>query len=82
MTSPIFEQVRTIASDLFTVPTDRITGDSSAETIETWDSIQHLNLVLALEEKFGFQLSTDEIEQMQTIGQIAALVERKLQTAS
>jgi acyl carrier protein len=82
LTSPIFEQVRTIASDLFTVPTDRITGDSSAETIETWDSIQHLNLVLALEEKFGFQLSTDEIEQMQTIGQIAALVERKLQTAS
>jgi acyl carrier protein len=82
LTSPIFEQVRSIASDLFTVPAGQITGDSSPETIEAWDSIQHLNLVLALEEKFAFQLSTEEIEQMKTIGQIASLVERKLQTAS
>ena len=82
MTSPIFEQIRTIASDLFTVPAGRITSDSSPLTIEAWDSIQHLNLVLALEDRFSFQLSTEEIEQMKTIGQIASLVERKLQTAS
>jgi acyl carrier protein len=82
LTSPIFEQIRTIASDLFNVPAGRITSDSSPLTIEAWDSIQHLNLVLALEDKFSFQLSTEEIEQMKTIGQIASLVERKLQTAS
>ncbi|MGA3315837.1 MAG: acyl carrier protein [Candidatus Korobacteraceae bacterium] len=78
MTSTAFEQVRGIASDLFAVPSQEITADSSPETIKTWDSIQHLSLVLALEEKFQIQLSPDEIEQMTSIGAIARLLESKL----
>ncbi|HET7207535.1 MAG TPA: acyl carrier protein [Terriglobales bacterium] len=76
----ILEQVRGIASDLFAVPAEKITPDSSPESIDTWDSIQHLNLVLALEEKFGLQLSPEEIEQMHTIGDVAETVETKLQS--
>jgi acyl carrier protein len=78
LTSTAFEQVRGIASDLFAVPSQEITADSSPETIKTWDSIQHLSLVLALEEKFQIQLSPDEIEQMTSIGAIARLLESKL----
>jgi acyl carrier protein len=75
----VFEQVRTIASDIFSVPLARIQTDSTPETIESWDSIQHLNLVLTLEEKFNVQLSPEEIEQMRDIGQITKLIEAKLQ---
>jgi acyl carrier protein len=80
LTSTIFEQVRGMASDLFAVSPERITGESSPETLESWDSPQHLNLILALEERFHFQLSPEEIEQMRNIGEIAKLVERRLQT--
>jgi acyl carrier protein len=80
LTSTIFEQVRGLASDLFGTAAERITADSSPESIDTWDSIQHLNLVLALEEKFGLQLSPEDIEQMHTIGQVTKLVESKLQS--
>jgi acyl carrier protein len=73
----VFDQIRGIASDLFAVPTERITADSSPQSIEQWDSIQHLNLVLALEERFNLQLSPEEMEQMKTIGQIAKIVEEK-----
>ena len=81
MTSSIFEQVCSIAADLFGVPGDSITAESSPESLEAWDSTQHLIFVLALEEKFHFQLSPEEIEQMHNIGKIAELVENKLQTA-
>jgi acyl carrier protein len=77
--SNIFEQVRTIASDIFSVPLARIQTDSTPETIESWDSVQHLNLVLTLEERFNVQLSPEEIEQMRDIGQITKLIEAKLQ---
>jgi acyl carrier protein len=80
LTSTTFEQVRGIASDLFAIPPDRITAESSPESIESWDSTQHLNLVLALEERFGFQLSPEEMEQMRNLGEIVTLVENKLQT--
>ena len=75
------DQIRTIASDIFGVSADTITTASTPETIETWDSIQHLNLVLALEEKFGLQLSPEEIEQMKSVGEVIKLVEGKLQAA-
>ncbi len=69
-----------MASDLFGVPAERITATSSPETLENWDSVQHLNLVLALEEKFGLQLSPEEVEQMKSIGDTAKIIETKLQS--
>ena len=80
MISNVLEQVRTIASDIFSVPVARIQIDSTPQTIESWDSIQHLNLALTLEETFNVQLSPEEIEQMQDIGQITKLIETKLQS--
>ncbi len=76
MTDSAFDQVRSVASDIFGIPADRITAESSPETIENWDSMQHLNLVLAIEEKFGVQLEPEDIEQMKNIGAVAALVEK------
>lgn len=81
MTSTIFEQVRGIASDLFSIAPEGVTAESSPENLEAWDSTQHLNLVLAIEEKFHLQLSPEEMEQMRSIGAIAELVESKCQTA-
>ena len=81
MTASTLEQVRNIASDIFGIPADKITAGSSPETIENWDSMQHLNLVLAIEERFGVQLEPEDIEEMKNIGAVAALVE-KLQSAA
>ncbi len=81
MTVSIFEQVRNLASDIFGIPADKITAQSSPETIDNWDSMQHLNLVLAIEEKFGVQFEPEDIEEMKSIGAVAALVE-KLQSAA
>ncbi len=78
MNAAIFEQVRQLAADIFAVPVQKIGADSSPDTISAWDSMQHLNLILALEEKFGFQLSPEEMEQMRSLGQISAMLESKL----
>jgi acyl carrier protein len=79
LTANTFDQVRNIASDIFGIPAEKITAASSPQTVESWDSIQHLNLVLALEEKFNLQLSPEEIEDLKSIGDAAKLIESKLQ---
>jgi acyl carrier protein len=81
LTASTLEQVRSVASDIFGIPADRITAKSSPETIESWDSMQHLNLVLAIEEKFGVQFDPEDIEQMNSVGAVATLVE-KLQSSA
>ena len=73
----IFDQVRTAAADVLRVPPERITAASTPENIESWDSVEHLNLILALETQFGIEFEPEEIERMKSIGQIALLVESK-----
>jgi acyl carrier protein len=71
------ERIYAIVSKVFRVPVSAIRDDSSPDTIETWDSLQHLQLVLALEEEFGLQFSVDEIAAMQTVASIAAIVQER-----
>lgn len=73
----ILDQVRMAAADVLRIPLERITEASTPESIEIWDSVEHLNLILALETQFGIEFEPEEIERMKSIGQIATLVESK-----
>ena len=77
MNTPHLDHVRRIFSDVFQVPLDQVTPQSSPETIPTWDSLQHLNLVLALEQEFRIQFTPEEIEQLLSVAVVAALLEEK-----
>ena len=74
----MLDKTRAIVGDIFGVPLEKITAQSSPDTIETWDSINHLNLVLALEQEFGVQFSPEEIEQLLSVELIVALVAEKM----
>jgi len=77
MSAELLEWVRRIAGDIFHLEPAQISGSSSPEEIAVWDSVQHLNLVLALEEAFSLQFEPEEMDQMKSIGQIAEMVGRK-----
>lgn len=78
MNSPLDERVQRTFADIFGVPLESIRPDSSPETIETWDSLQHLNLVLALEQEFQVQFTPEEIETLISPEKVSALVGEKL----
>lgn len=58
------EKVKTIMAQVFGISVNQITDDASPDTIQKWDSLNHMNLVMALEEVFGIKLSADEIVSM------------------
>jgi acyl carrier protein len=74
----VLNKVLTIAADVFQVPESSLGPASSPDTIGSWDSLHHLNFVLALEDGFGVQFSPEEIEQLLSIELTKALVEEKL----
>ena len=82
MTASIIEQVLQISADVFNLAPEELTVDSSPATIETWDSLQHLNLVLALEESFRLEFDPDEMEQMRSVHAIVRCVQEKLEQAA
>jgi acyl carrier protein len=80
LSDEIFRKVNKIAAALFDVPAARITAESNPDTLEAWDSVQQLNLVLELEQEFNVSLDPDDIEQMQSIGAIVRIIEAKQST--
>ena len=78
MTTAVIEQVKSIASDIFGLPLDRISDNTSPENVESWDSTKHLTFVLALEETFQFELSPEETERIRSVGEAAKVIQGKL----
>lgn len=77
MPESVEARVRRVAADVFNVPPDQITRDTSPQTIDSWDSVQHLNLVLALEQELGVSIAPEEIDKMLSIGAVVDLVSSK-----
>jgi acyl carrier protein len=67
-------RVRTILADVFGLELDQINADTSTDTVEKWDSLHHLTLVLALEEEFDIQLDDEETVAVVTFPLISAVV--------
>jgi acyl carrier protein len=55
------EKIVNIMAVVFEVNVDLIDEDSSADSIETWDSLRHMNLILALEEEFNVSIPDEEV---------------------
>jgi acyl carrier protein len=79
MTEPLLDRIRRVAADVLETSADKITLDSSPETIDTWDSVHHLNLVLALEQEFDLQFEPEEIDQMKDVRHVLEILGSKVQ---
>lgn len=77
MSQSVAEKVRQIAADLFDLPIDQVNDSLSPHTLADWDSMQHLNLVLAIEAQLGVQFDPLEIEQMQTLGEVIRITTQR-----
>ena len=52
--------LKKVMARVFGVSPDSINKDASPDTVEKWDSLAHMSLILALEEAFGITLSEEE----------------------
>ena len=57
-------KLKQVMSTVFEVPVDSINNESSTDNISTWDSLGHLNLIIALEEEFGVSIPDEEVSQL------------------
>ena len=71
------QRVFIILSQIMGLPVEEIREDSSPDTIEAWDSLRHMNLVLALEEAFGIQFTEEEIVEMLNVQLIVDILKDK-----
>lgn len=68
----INDKVKTIVAQVLEVPVDTLNEESSPDSLDSWDSLKHMNLVLALEQSFDVTFSEEDITEMMSVEIIIA----------
>ena len=66
-----------VFSEVLGVPIESISDETSPENTSQWDSLQAMNLVMALEATFDVRFSTKEILSMRTVGLVRKVLRNK-----
>ena len=64
-----------VMSLVFEVPIEMLNEESSSDTIGSWDSLKHLNLILALEEEFDVVIPDEEVGNLMNFKLIKIVIE-------
>ncbi len=54
-----------------------LTDETTADDIDGWDSLTHVQLIVAVEKAFGVKFSTVEVMKLKNVGEFAALIQKK-----
>jgi acyl carrier protein len=55
--------------------------NTTADDVENWDSLNHIDLIVAVEKKFKIKFTTREITTLKTVGDLADLTAKKVNAA-
>ncbi len=73
----IFEKLNEIFIDVLDLDECELTDETSANDIEEWDSLSHIQLVFAIQKNFGVKFSSLEIMKWKKIGDLVnSLIEK------
>jgi acyl carrier protein len=56
--------IQQIMAEIFEIPADAITTNSSQDNIENWDSLHHIKMIVAIERKFDITIPDEEVANM------------------
>jgi acyl carrier protein len=74
----IYALLNGLFSDIFLRDDLTIGPETTSNDIEGWDSIKHIEIMIAIEQHFGVQFRSSEFDQLRTVGDLAQKVATKL----
>lgn len=79
-TSAIYQKLTPIFREILGDDALVLTPRTSARDIPTWDSVNHIRIVLSLEQQFALKVNVRETAELMNVGDLVAFIEKKLQS--
>ncbi len=77
----LLEAVAEILRDIFDDDTLEVTESTCSDDVEDWDSLEQINILVAIQDRFGIQFSLDDVSDLKDVGDTLDLIESKLHEA-
>ena len=71
------QRLNVIFQDIFDDPSLTVRDSMMAADVEGWDSISHINLVVAVENAFAIRLTTAEVRGLNNVGDLLEIIVKK-----
>ena len=74
----ILQKLTPVFRDVFDNPELELSPSTTADDVEEWDSVNHITLIVEIEQKFGIKFQTAELEELKNVGELVRLISSKL----
>ncbi len=74
----VFEKLNEVFRDVFDDEDITVTEATTADDIEDWDSLEHINLLAAVEQEFGMKFNMGQVVSMKNVGEMAEIIMSKI----
>ena len=78
MDMDVQEKVIQVLVNIFQVSPDKISTETTSDNVENWDSMNHINMILALEQEFGIRYDEEQVVSMLSVEEIIDATEEML----
>ncbi|HJA31225.1 MAG TPA: acyl carrier protein [Candidatus Eisenbergiella pullicola] len=75
----VFERLNEVFRDVFDDESITVNDQTTADDIEDWDSLEHINLMAAVESEFGIKFSMGQVVTMKNVGEMVDIILQKVQ---
>ncbi len=76
--SDIIKDLQPIFSEILDQPDLCVTAESNASNVEGWDSLAHINLVVAIEKRYNIKFALAELHKLNNLGEMTDLIVKKI----
>ncbi len=70
----IYERLNKVFQDIFDDESITVNENTTSDDIEDWDSLEHINLVVAVEQEFGMKFNMNEVTTMKNVGEMVDII--------
>jgi len=70
----VFETLNEIFRDVFDDESIGVTETTTSADIDDWDSLEHINLVAAIEQEFGMKFTMGQVVSMKDVGEMVDII--------
>ena len=70
----VYETLNGVFRDVFDDESIEVNDETTSEDVDGWDSLEHINLIAAVEQEFGVKFNMGQVVSMKNVGEMVDII--------
>lgn len=70
----VYERINNVFREVFDDESIEVHDETVADDIDDWDSFEHINLIVSIEEEFHFKIPMGKVVTMKNVGEMVDII--------